>query len=117
LDWASSQPLFRLGFLEANPRFTRNGLPDDIAMDYRSGNRRILIDGLQTVGMSAINNLVERIFERSLIGRHPTHKKLIRSLGWVERISYASFMSYHLSEGHFRQWQENKRLVRQLGYR
>ncbi len=33
-DWATSQPFFRNGYLERNPRFTVSGLPNDVAVSY-----------------------------------------------------------------------------------
>jgi len=41
----------------------------------------------------------------------------VRTLGWMERISFASFMSYKLSEAHYRQAAENIVRARQLGFR
>src|SRR5438552_8326795 len=43
-DWKTSQPLFRNGFLEHNPRFTFSGLPNDVPVSYSVGNRRIVSD-------------------------------------------------------------------------
>ena len=116
LDWASSQPLFRHGFVEGNARFTVSGYAHDVPIDYDAGTRRILIDALKNLGPSLANNFASRVVEHTLIQRYPTHKRLVRTLGWVERISFAAAMSYHLSAAHFRQWRANERLVRQLGY-
>jgi len=117
LDWASSQPLFRHGFVEGNGRFTVSGYANDVPIGYGTGQRRILIDALKNVGPSLVNNAASRTVERALIQRYPTHKRLVRTIGWIERISFASVMSYHLSAKHFRQWRTNERLVRELGYR
>jgi hypothetical protein len=116
LDWASSQPLFRHGFVEGNARFTVSGYAHDVPIDYDAGRRRILIDALKNLGPSLANNFASRVVEHTLIQRYPTHKRLVQTLGWVERISFAAVMSYHLSASHFRQWRANERLVRQLGY-
>jgi hypothetical protein len=116
LDWASSQPLFRHGFVEGNARFTVSGYANDVPIDYGAGKRRILIDALKNLGPSLANNFANRVVEHTLIQRYPTHKRLVQTLAWVERISFAAMMSYHLSASHFRQWRANERLVRQLGY-
>jgi hypothetical protein len=116
LDWASSQPLFRHGFVEGNARFTVSGYANDVPIDYGEGKRRILIDALKNLGPSLANNFASRVVEHTLIQRYPTRKRLVRTLGWVERISFAALMSHHLSASHLRQWQANERLVRQLGY-
>ena len=116
LDWASSQPLFGRGFVEGNARFTVSGYANDVPIDYGTGKRRIVIDALKNLGPSLVNNAASRIVERALIQRYPTHKTLVRTVGWIERISFASLMSYHLSAAHFRQWRTNERLVQQLGY-
>src|SRR5881628_1285044 len=36
-DWNTSQPLFRNGFVEHNPRFTLSGRSDDVALGYAAG--------------------------------------------------------------------------------
>jgi hypothetical protein len=35
-------------------------------------------------------------------------------LGWIERTAFASYFSYVLSEQHFRQWQKNEAMARQI---
>jgi hypothetical protein len=116
LDWDSSQPLLRNGFLEANPRFTISGRPQDAAISYEAGKGRILGDAFVVLELSALNNLIERVALQTLSQRYPEHRKLIRRVGFIERIAVASLMSYQLSEAHLRQWRANQDLARQLGY-
>src|SRR5262245_27700031 len=116
-DWKSSQPFFRAGFYEHNSRFTISGLPNDVALSYDAGKRRIFTDAMITLQVSFVNNVTDQIFERVLIQKYPEHRKLIRTLGWVERIGAGSYLAYMLSADHYRQWQRNEELARQFGYR
>src|SRR5919204_1341055 len=65
-DWNSSQPFFRNGFREHNPRFTVSGLSDDFALSYGAGRKRILSDAISNLELSVANNLVDQVFERAL---------------------------------------------------
>jgi pimeloyl-ACP methyl ester carboxylesterase len=114
-DWNSSQPFFQNGFLEHNPRFTISGRPNDLAITYGAGRKRILSDALSNVELSLANNVVDNIFERVLVTKYPNHRKLVRTLGWIEKIGFASYTSYRLSAAHYRQWQQNESYARQLG--
>lgn len=116
LDWRSSQVFFQNGWFEQNSRFTVSGRGDDTAIGYAAGNRRILTDAIANLQLSLINNASERVVERLLMPRYPNHHKLLRAIGWIERSAMASCWSYRLSAGHFRQWQENGRRARHLGY-
>ena len=115
-DWRTSQPFFEHGFNEHNPHFTASGLPNDAPISYSAGNRRIATDALITLGTSAMTNVTGNIIERVLAERYPEHRKLWRALGWAGRISFASYMSYRLSIGHYRQAQSNEQLARQQGW-
>jgi hypothetical protein len=117
LDWSSSRPFFRNGFVEHNRRFTVSGLPDDDAISYGAGRKLIRADTLETLGVSMANNAAASLTERVLIQRYPSHRTLFRALGWIERISLSSYWSYRLSVGHYRQWQRNEQQSRQLGIR
>ena len=117
LDWQSSQVFFQRGWLERNPRFTVSGRADDVAIGYAAGNRQIFADAIAVLQLSMVNNVSERVIERLLMPRYPNHRKLIRTIGWIERSAMASFWSYRLSAGHFRQWQKNEQLAQQLGFR
>jgi hypothetical protein len=117
LDWASSQPFFRNGYVEDNPRFTRTGLTHDAPISYGAGNRRILTDALLVIPTSLANNAAARFTERVLADRFPSRRKLIRTLSWIERVSVASYLSCRLSAVHFRQWRANVRQADQLGLR
>ena len=115
-DWQTSQPLFQHGFYERNPRYTVSGLPNDVPLSHGAGNRKILTDAMFNLGTSVTNNVTANIIERVLVERYPEHRKLWRTLGWVERISFASYMSYRLSIGHYRQAQWNEQVARQQGW-
>src|SRR5690349_7740995 len=39
-DWNSSQPFFRNGFVERNPRFTLSGVSGDTAISYGAGQQQ-----------------------------------------------------------------------------
>jgi hypothetical protein len=116
LDWQTSQVFFQHGFLEQNPRFTVSGRANDPAVGYAAGNRLIVTDALMNLAGSAANNVTERLVERSLLRRYPTHRTLVRAAGWIERSAVASYVSYLQSASHLRQWQDNQLSARQLGY-
>jgi hypothetical protein len=116
-DWNSSQPFFRLGYKERNRRFTLSGRPDDTPIGYNEGRNLILKDALGILQVSLVNNATSRIIDRVLIARYPEHRTLFRTLGWIERVGFASFMSYRLSANHFRQAQLNEQRARELGMR
>jgi len=116
LDWQTSQVLFQSGWTEHNARFTVSGLGDDTAISYGAGNRQILTDAFSNLQLSLVNNASSRVVEGLLIPRYPQHRTLLRTIGWLERGAMASYLSYRLSADHFRQWQENGRNARQLGY-
>jgi hypothetical protein len=116
-DWDTSQPLFRHGYLELNPRFTVSGLPEDVPVSYDAGRRIILKDALMRIQVSAIHNVTSRSLERVLLERHPERRKLIRILGWIERTAFASYVAYELSVHHYRQARENERLASANGFR
>jgi hypothetical protein len=118
LDWGSSQVFFQLGFAEHNARYTVSGVSDSAAVSRRAGNRRIAADSLGVLlKVSLVHNVTERVIERVLIRQYPNHQKLWRVVGLVERIVGASYLSIALSAKHVRQWQQNERLARQLGYK
>jgi hypothetical protein len=117
LDWASSQVFFRNGSVEQNPRFTLSGFSNDTAIGYSEGNRQILNDAVATLELSLVNNASTRAMEGLLLPRYPTHRKIIRTIGWIERSVLASYWTYRQSAAHFRQWQYNERQAQQLGYR
>jgi hypothetical protein len=115
LDWSSSQPLFKIGYVEANPRYTISGLAADVPVSYSTGNRRIARDTVVLLGRSAANNALSAIVERTLIDRAPQHRRLVRTLGWIERGAFAAYWSHRLSRRHFQQWRANHDLARKLG--
>jgi hypothetical protein len=116
-DWNTSQPFFRAGYVEHNERFTLTGRPNDVPMSYADGQHRILTDALVTLQMSVVNNVADQVFERMLLSRFPEHRKLVKTLGWVERTTFASFMSYQLSAQHYRQATMNVQRAQQMGLR
>lgn len=115
-DWKTSQILFANGWLEQNPRFTISGRPNDVPVGYDEGNARIRNAAFGLLQYSTGNNVGARIVERMLIARYPHRKTLIRTLSWVERIAFASILTYHNSAGHLRQASDNRRLAREHGY-
>lgn len=116
-DWNSSQPFFRSGlFVERNPRFTVSGRPNDVPLDYAAGKRQILMDAFANLEISVVNNAADAVFERMLTQRYPEHRKLFRVLGRVERIGFASYLSYRLAAPHYRQWQANEQMGKQIGF-
>jgi hypothetical protein len=116
-DWNTSQPFFRAGYMEHNERFTLTGRPNDVPMSYGEGQRRILTDALVTLQMSVVNNVADQLFERMLLSRFPEHRKLVKTLGWIERTTVASYMSYQLSAQHYRQATMNAQRAQQMGLR
>jgi hypothetical protein len=116
-DWNSSQLFFSRGYFEHNERFTISGRPNDLPVSYGDGRQRILSDAVVILEMSLANNLGSRLFERALLDRFPTHPKVVRAIGWLERSVFASYMSYRLSAAHYRQAADNERRARELGYR
>jgi hypothetical protein len=117
LDWKSSQVFFQHGYVEHNPEFTISRRPDDVPIGYGAGNRRITANALADLAASAMNNVSSRVVERLLIARFPQRQKMIRALGWIERIAFAASLATIQSSNHFRQWRKNERLARELGYR
>jgi hypothetical protein len=76
-----------------------------------------LNDAFLTLEMSLINNVSSQIFERVLIDRFPQQRKLVRTLGWIERGAFTSFMAYHLSAQHYRQASVNQAYAQQMGFK
>ena len=117
LDWNSSQVFFQQGILERNARFTVSGASPGVPISYGDGNRKILGDTLAILQMSVINNVSTNLLERVVMKNHPERRKLVRTLGWIERIAFASYWSHRLSAAHFEQWRTNERLAREYGYK
>ena len=117
MDWASSQTLFRNGWVEQNHRFTVSGRPNDLPVSFGDGNRKIRNMALLHLQESIINNAAANIFERVLAEKYPQHRKLFKVLSWVERVAFASYVSYVASANHFRQAERNRQMATQYGYR
>ena len=115
LDWDSSQIFFKNGYVESHPAFTISRLPFDTAISHAAGNKKIIEISLPVLRLSVLNNVTVSMSERLLVDRHPNHKKLIKSIGWIEKIAMASYFSYQYSNKNFSQWQLNKRMARELG--
>ena len=115
LDWNSSQPFFRHGFVEENSRYTSSGFARATPLSYGDGNQQILVDALILLPFSFVNSAVTHMVERKLSDRFPEKRKLWKTLSWVERIAFASIASYRVSAPHFRQWQQNQRLAQPYG--
>jgi hypothetical protein len=117
LDWNTSQVFFQHGFIEQNARFTMSGLPNDQPLGYHAGNREILSIALDNLQTSLVNNVGDRIFEEWLLAKYPNHPKVVKTFGWIERIGFASYLSYLRAGPHFTQWQQNQRLAGEMGLR
>src|SRR5687767_301930 len=117
MDWESSQPLFRNGWVEQNRRFTVSGRANDVPLSFVEGNKKIRHMALMHLQESVINNVAANVFERVLARKYPEHRKLLKTLSWVERIAFSSYMSYLASSNHFKQARRNQELARQYGYR
>jgi hypothetical protein len=116
-DWNTSQPFFQNGFVEHNARFTVNGRPDGTAVSYTVGRNLIFKDAAAAFGVAAAQNATSRLVEHALLQRYPDHRKVVKTIGWMQRIAVASAMSYHLSAGHYRQAQLNAQRSAELGLR
>ena len=117
MDWQSSQALFRNGWVEQNHRFTISGRPNDMPVSFGDGNKRIRHMALLHLQESIINNTAANLFERVLADKYPQHRKLFKVLSWVERVAFASYVSYAASANHFKQTERNRQLAVQYGYR
>ena len=117
MDWNSSQTLFRNGWIEQNHRFTISGRPNDIPVSFGDGNKRIRHMALLHLQESIINNTAANLFERVLAEKYPKHRKLFKVLSWVERVAFASYVSYAASANHFKQTERNRQMAAQYGYR
>jgi hypothetical protein len=116
LDWKSSQVFFQHGWLEHNGDFTVNGLPDGNPIGYQAGRRKNVELALVELPIALVHNTAERSLEARLCDRYPSHRTLWRTLGWIERVSFASYRASRVAT-HYEQWQHNEQLARQLGYR
>jgi hypothetical protein len=114
-DWNSSQIFFANGYIERNPRFTFSGRPYDLPVAYGVGQQRIRSDAFRTFQVSLIHNVTENIIERTLVARYPEHRKVYRVLGWIERGAVGSYLTYVLSNQHYRQWRFNEQEATRLG--
>jgi len=117
LDWNSSQPLFRNGWVEQNQRFTLSGRSNDVPVSFVDGNKQIRNMALMHLQESIVNNAATNIFERVLANKYPQHRTLFKVLSWTERIAFASYMSYYASAQHFKQAERNRQMALQFGYR
>ena len=117
MDWDSSQTLFRNGWVEQNHRFTVSGRANDVPVSFDDGNKRIRHMALLHLQESIINNTAANLFERVLTNKYPQHRKLFKVLSWVERVAFASYVSYAASANHFKQTERNRQLAVQYGYR
>jgi hypothetical protein len=117
LDWNTSQPLFRNGWVEQNHRFTLSGRPNDVPVSFVDGNKQIRNTALLHLQESIVNNAATNLFERVLSNKYPQHRTLFKVLSWAERIAFASYMSYYASAQHFKQAERNRQLALQFGYR
>jgi hypothetical protein len=116
-DWNTSQPFFQNGYVERNARFTLTGLSNDRPVSYQIGRNQIMRDTLTTLGVSVIQNTTSRIVEQALMAKYPNHRKMVKTIGWIQRIGIASVMTYKLSAPHYRQAGINAQQAGELGFR
>ena len=117
MDWKSSQTLFRNGWVEQNRLFTVSGRANDLPVSFADGNKKIRHMALLHLQESIVNNVATNVFERVLAEKYPEHRTLFKVLSWVERIGFASYMSYAASANHFKQAERNRQMAIQFGYR
>jgi hypothetical protein len=115
-DWKTSQILFANGWVEQNPRYTVSGRANDLPISYEEGTRRIQGAALSVLQYSAANNVGIGVVERLLVARYPHRRTLIRTLSWIERVAFASLLTYRNSADHIRQASINRHLAREYGY-
>ena len=115
VDWNSSQVFFRNGYVEANPDFTVSRLPNDKPISHSDGNLKLIKISLPVLQLSLINNTAASIVERLLIRQYPNREKLVKIIGWAEKIAVNSYFAYTYSHRNFSQWQTNKIMARELG--
>lgn len=115
MDWKTSQLLFTAGWMEHNSRFTASRRPDSTPISFDEGNRQIRRDALVHLQQSVMNNLSIHIVERVLVQKYPEHRTLFRTLGWVERIAFSSYVGYLASVDHFKQVQKNQDMAKNYG--
>jgi hypothetical protein len=114
LDWDTSQKLFAYGYFEVNPQFTVSGRTADVPISFAAGKRKILRYSLSTIGNAIINNAACAVVERRLIERAPQRRKLVRSLGWIERGLVTAYWSQRLTHNQVVQWRDNQRVIGEL---
>ena len=104
-------------WVEQNHRFTISGRPNDAPVSYAEGNKKIRNMALLHLQESLINNAAANVLERVLAEKYPQHRKMFKVLSWVERIAFASYVSYVASANHFKQTERNRQLATEFGYR
>ncbi len=112
-DWKNSQPLFKLGLVEMNPRFTISGQVRDIPISYEAGRKIIIADTFFVGGESFVHNYTERLLENQLKKQNLQHPRLIKTIGWTERIAFAVWLAQYQAGPHYRQISLNERMYRE----
>lgn len=116
LDWDSSQIFFEHGHGEMNPNYAVSG-PGSKAISHAAGNRKLVVESLLNFQLSIGNNAAVSAAERLLLKKYPEHRKLVKTIGWVEKVTANGYIGYHFSNRNFRQWRINESRARQLGYK
>ena len=117
MDWDSSQTLFRNGWVEQNHRFTVSGRPNDVPIELCRRQQEDSPHGAAaSAGVDHQQCRGEHLRARAC-RKYPQHRKLFKVLSWVERIAFASYVSYAASANHFKQTERNRQLAIQYGYR
>lgn len=115
-DWASSQTFFEHGHGELNPRYSRKGFPAQRPMSFGDGNKVIVGDIVTSIGVSLVQNVAVDLTRDFLLRRYPRRGKLIRTLVWIEKTSFATWLTYWQSSQHFAQWQKNLAMADKAGW-
>jgi hypothetical protein len=91
-------------------------LPFDVPLSNTHGKEQILRDSLGILPFSFANNALTVVLQRALTRLGPEHRRRWAAVAWIERVAFASTLSYALSSRHFQQWRQNERMAAQLGY-
>ena len=101
----------------AEPSFYGERPAERYSRQLYGRERKIRQMALLHLQESIVNNAAANIFERVLAEKYPQHRKLFKVLSWMERIAFASYVSYMASANHFKQAERNRQLAIQYGYR
>ena len=113
-DWRTSQVFFAHGWKETNPRFTKERTSPGTPVSYARGMGTIRGYSALVLAHSVVNNLAVGAVTLHLTKRWPHKRKLIKTLGWVEKVTFASILTHSTSTPHFKQANLNRKLAKGL---